>query len=106
MLSKPPMTPEKVSVYAASRVRFNYSYSISATISCIHIVRATSYLVWIFCQIRLIHSFSESFVDKLETIVILANLLCHSNTSLFKEFSVIRMANFRFFLTINHIFID
>ena len=27
MLSKPPMIPEKVSVYAASRVRLNYSYS-------------------------------------------------------------------------------
>ena len=44
-----------------------YSYSISATISCIHIVRATSYLVWIFCQIRLIRFVSESFVDDLET---------------------------------------
>jgi len=28
MLSKPPMTPEKVSVYAAFRVCFHYSYSI------------------------------------------------------------------------------
>ena len=27
MLSKPPMAPEKVSVYAFSRVRLNYSYS-------------------------------------------------------------------------------
>ena len=27
MLSKPPMAPEKVSVYAVSRVRLNYSYS-------------------------------------------------------------------------------
>ena len=45
----------------------NYSNSISATISCIHIVRDTSYLVWIFCQIRLIRFVSESFVDDLET---------------------------------------
>ena len=50
-----------------SGISVGHSYSISATISCIHIVRDTSYLVWIFCQIRLIRFVSESFVDDLET---------------------------------------